>query len=48
MSVPLTIRPRLTATDDGCPLCGWWRCRCAEILSRAVPTLRRALTRSAR
>ncbi|MGK5448818.1 hypothetical protein [Streptomyces radiopugnans] len=22
------------ATDDACPLCGWWRCRCAD---QAVP-----------
>ncbi|SFM01710.1 hypothetical protein [Streptomyces pini] len=31
MSVPLTIRP-IPAADDACPLCGYWRCRCSEVL----------------
>ncbi|HEX5569063.1 MAG TPA: hypothetical protein VFY14_19445 [Streptomyces sp.] len=27
------------AADDACPLCGYWRCRCTEVLTlRAVPT----------
>ncbi|MGA5552653.1 hypothetical protein [Streptomyces pseudogriseolus] len=25
------------AADDACPLCGYWRCRCDEVL-RAFPT----------
>ncbi|MFP8886811.1 hypothetical protein [Streptomyces mangrovi] len=32
--VPRTVaemRARLAAAaDDACPLCGWWRCRCAD------------------
>ncbi|CAL9618319.1 hypothetical protein SUDANB58_05774 (plasmid) [Streptomyces sp. enrichment culture] len=34
-------RINLTAADDACPLCGYWRCRCPEVLRavlRAVPT----------
>ncbi|WP_340564483.1 hypothetical protein [Streptomyces sp. GSL17-111] len=25
----------ITAADDACPLCGYWRCRCAEQLHAA-------------
>ncbi|MGK5497558.1 hypothetical protein [Streptomyces sp. URMC 125] len=33
------MRARLAAaTDDACPLCGWWRCRCADQAVRAVRT----------